>query len=464
MKKKRLMITLLLVISILMCVGFAYAYLAAGVNNNNAQTASITTGTMNLTFADGTTVLNATQMTIGESVTKTFTIENTGTLEATSSMYFKDLKNTYMNGSMTYALYYSTTENDDYIILQQETNVPQSSTGTDQLINGNITVAAGQKLYYRLVITFNNLEDVDQTSDVNAVLNTSFTLKAGHTGATVSASPANYFITDGNGAIIALTEQGAQAENIVIPATINGEAITKIGNTGNKVYVEGEETGVFYNNKTLKTIDLGNVTEISSLAFDGCTSLKEVTGNKVDTIYDNAFGGCTSLMTVNMPNVSLIGAGVFGGCTILTTTNMPNLTKIGDYAFSNCTSLTTFDLANVTIVRIGTFSGCSSLKNIDLSKVTSILEEAFKGCSSLESVNLSSLKSISGWQEFYGCNNLTHIILNSNLKFYFGSEDHCTFTVSSSVSPLKTTIVNTNDEVKNYDWASVGRDVTFISE
>ena len=180
MKKKRLMITLLLVISIFMFVGFAYAYLAAGVNNNKAQEASITTGTMNLTFADGTTVLNATQMTIGESVTKTFTIENTGTLDATASMYFKDLVNTYMIQSMTYKLEQSTSENGVYKVLLMDTNVPQSSSVSEKLLYGQITVPAGTKLYYKLIITFNNLPNVDQTDDMNAVLNTNFTLKAGH--------------------------------------------------------------------------------------------------------------------------------------------------------------------------------------------------------------------------------------------------------------------------------------------
>jgi len=177
MKKKRLMITLLLIISILMFVGFAYAYLAAGVNNNNAQEASITTGTMNLTFADGTTSLEATEMTIGTSVTKTFTVENTGTLDASASMYFDKLVNTYMDGSMTYRLEYSENENGPYKLLKAETMVPHGRN-FPQLISSIINVPAGEKLYYKLIITFNNLPDVDQTEDIDAVVNTKFTMIA----------------------------------------------------------------------------------------------------------------------------------------------------------------------------------------------------------------------------------------------------------------------------------------------
>ena len=155
MKKKRLMITLLLVISILMFVGFAYAYLAAGVNNDDAQEASITTGTMNLTFADGTSAFQAKEINIGESVTKTFTIENTGTLDATASMYFKDLVNTYLEGSMTYRLEYSENENGPYKLLKAESDVPYSDNFTSQylkLISNIIKVPAGEKLYYKLII------------------------------------------------------------------------------------------------------------------------------------------------------------------------------------------------------------------------------------------------------------------------------------------------------------------------
>jgi len=181
MKKKRLMITLLLVISILLFAGFAYAYLASGVSNANRQEATITTGTMNLTFADGTTSLEATEMTIGTSVTKTFTVENTGTLDASASMYFEDLVNTYMEGSMTYRLEYSDSENGTYKLLKAESDMPRTRSSAypisiPALISSIINVPAGEKLYYKLIITFNNLPDVDQTDDINAVLNTKFTM------------------------------------------------------------------------------------------------------------------------------------------------------------------------------------------------------------------------------------------------------------------------------------------------
>jgi len=183
MNRKKTLTTLLLVISVLMITGFSYAYIGGALSNANKQTASITTGTMTLVFADGTSTLAAKEINIGESITKTFTVENTGTLEATASMYFKDLVNTYMTNSMSYRLEYATSESGTYNVLKEETNVPRSSTAAEELLYGEITVPAGTKYYYKLIITFNNLPEIDQTPDLDAVLNTKFTLKAGHSTA-----------------------------------------------------------------------------------------------------------------------------------------------------------------------------------------------------------------------------------------------------------------------------------------
>jgi len=243
MKKKRLMITLLLVISILMFVGFAYAYLAAGVNNDDAQEASITTGTMNLTFADGTSAFQAKEINIGESVTKTFTIENTGTLKATASMYFKDLKNTYMERSLIYTLEYSTRENGTYKVLRKDATMPRSEGGAKELVYGRITVPAGEKRYYKLTVSFIDI-GIDQTQDLNATFNTSFTLESGHdttseSDKTLAALGLEEYLNEGKG----------------IRPIIGGDLLyiyAAEDNYGTSYYFNGEDMG--YNNLIMGTI------------------------------------------------------------------------------------------------------------------------------------------------------------------------------------------------------------------
>ena len=235
MKKEKILTTLLLLITVFVFTSLAYAYLAGGISNLNKQTAQITTGNMNLIFADGSTSLAATQMTIGSSVTKTFTIENTGTLEGTASMYFVDLVNTYLEDSMSYRLEKSTSQNGTYTVIKTETNVPQSSSASEKILYGNITVPAETKLYYRLIITFNNLPDVDQTSDVNAVLNTKFTLKT------------NKPVTGGAAAVtlaaLGLTEYLNEGTPVFSqPATTNEGIFAAEDNYGTSYYFRGDVT------------------------------------------------------------------------------------------------------------------------------------------------------------------------------------------------------------------------------
>ena len=243
MKKKRLMITLLLLITVFMFIGFAYAYLASGVSNANKQEATITTGTMNLTFADGSTVFQAKSITIGESVTKTFTIENTGTLDATASMYFKNLKNTYMERSLIYTLEYSTRENGKYTVLRKDATMPRSDAGAKELIYGRITVPAGTKRYYKLTVTFIDT-GIDQTADVNATFNTNFTLEAGHD--TTSES-------DKTLAALGLTEYlNEGVPDFSKPATTDEGIFAAEDNYGTSYYFRGD-----VKNNTLKFITEG---------------------------------------------------------------------------------------------------------------------------------------------------------------------------------------------------------------
>jgi len=77
--------------------------------------------------------------------------------------------------------------------------------------------------------------------------------------------------------------------DIVIPAEVNGLAVTKIGE------------GAFAGNTAITSVTVeGNVTEICANAFNGCTALTTVTlPNTVEVIGARAFYGCTSLSTMN---------------------------------------------------------------------------------------------------------------------------------------------------------------------
>ncbi len=116
---------------------------------------------------------------------------------------------------------------------------------------------------------------------------------------------------------------------------------------------------VTYNNQTY------TVTSIGGAAFQGCTSITEVSiPSTVTTIETLAFSRCSGLTSLVIPqSVTSIGRMVFYGCTNLTSINIPrNLTTLAEYLFSHCRSLPAITIpAGVTSIKRECFSDCSSL-------------------------------------------------------------------------------------------------------
>ena len=116
---------------------------------------------------------------------------------------------------------------------------------------------------------------------------------------------------------------------------------------------------VTYNNQTY------TVTSIGGIAFQGCTSITEVSiPSTVTTIETMAFYRCSGLTSLVIPeSVTSIGRMVFYGCTNLTSINIPrNLTTLEEYLFFHCRSLPAITIpAGVTSIKRECFSDCSSL-------------------------------------------------------------------------------------------------------
>ncbi len=172
--KKR--IILVIIISGLVFLGFASTYSFINIlGNTKNQNISAETGTLSLVFEDGNPSIKG-ELEFGSNIVKTFTIENTGTLDATAVMYFDNLINTYTIGSLTYTLSYSETEDGEYSEIVTKTNVPKSETNTSRTLSNVLAIPSKQKYYYNLTITLNYLEDVDQTNDFNAIFMSNFKL------------------------------------------------------------------------------------------------------------------------------------------------------------------------------------------------------------------------------------------------------------------------------------------------
>jgi hypothetical protein len=125
-------------------------------------------------------------------------------------------------------------------------------------------------------------------------------------------------------------------------------------------------TLIAYYSGATDMVTLDSVTAIGDSAFNGCTSLTEVSFPVAISIGSFAFDDCTSLTEVSFPAATSIGSFAFYYCTSLTEVSLPAVTSIGDYAFANCTSLTEVSLPAATSIGTSAFFNCTSLAELSL--------------------------------------------------------------------------------------------------
>ena len=120
-----------------------------------------------------------------------------------------------------------------------------------------------------------------------------------------------------------------QTAPYLIPNTIDGYPVTKIGN--NAYQAAHDLSGV---------IIPDNVTSIGASAFNDCYNLQSVSfGNNLTTIGEAAFTG-TKISTISFPaSLTTIGTHAFSGVNTLKSVRIPRNAEVQDYAFQLCQNL-----------------------------------------------------------------------------------------------------------------------------
>ncbi len=179
-KKTKVVLGVIFVASIAVIIGsISYAYFSLERGEVKNQELSITSGTMRMTFSDNDSGFNG-SLNFGESAEKLFILENTGTLPTSGRIIFTNMINTYLESSLTYKLDYKTSEDSTtWIDASEKKNVPQSDTAATKSLSQVIELPVGAKYYYRLTITLENLDGVDQTADLNAIFSSTFSITEG---------------------------------------------------------------------------------------------------------------------------------------------------------------------------------------------------------------------------------------------------------------------------------------------
>jgi hypothetical protein len=209
--------------------------------------------------------------------------------------------------------------------------------------------------------------------------------------------------------------------------------------------VGGDGTGSYPNYVHLGFTNLrsvaGGVTSISS-AFNGCTTLTQVSFPNATSLDAYAFQGCTGLTDVSFPAVTSIGGRAFQGCIGLTSVSFPQATTIGSGAFQGCTGLTEVSFPEATTIgsaannlATGAFDGCTNLVKAYFPKVTTFTSTDntschFNGCTSLTEVYFPKATSIpattAALSMFNGCTVLKKVVLTSATTIGVYAFDGCT--------------------------------------
>ena len=179
-------------------------------------------------------------------------------------------------------------------------------------------------------------------------------------GDTFTSNNLRYKVTGETPKTVELTGYSTKPTGeLEIPATVNGYAVTSIGNDA-----------------------LSSCKRLTSVVIPGC----------VTNIGYGVFGYCSRLTSVYIPeSVTSISDNLFFACLALTDVNIPSTVKsIGIGAFSSCVGLESIVIPDgVTSIGREAFSGCEVLKEISIpSSVTSIGSKAFESCEKLNTVNI----------------------------------------------------------------------------
>ena len=145
-KNKKLLLVFLCALIVCIISTASYAYFTASVaGNNSAEATVITTGHMEITYAESNVIGTTSNMVPGNHIDKPFTVENTGTVDTAYTIYLNDVINTFATKS---DLVYELITSDGRVVAQ--TTCPSSNTA----IASNIALPIGTTHHYTLRVTF----------------------------------------------------------------------------------------------------------------------------------------------------------------------------------------------------------------------------------------------------------------------------------------------------------------------
>ena len=164
-RKKELIVILSSLLVIVLSVSVAYfttKILGTG------KEISVESADLKVIFTSGSGTINGTNIEPGwSSAENTFTVKNESNGTYKYNIIIKDLVNTFVT---TGFLQYKITSTDGGYTMSDFVDVPKSSTSADTILAENISIAKGATHTYKIIINYNNSDDVDQSADMGKTL------------------------------------------------------------------------------------------------------------------------------------------------------------------------------------------------------------------------------------------------------------------------------------------------------
>ena len=339
-------IIILIVTILVLVIGVSLAYFGLTIiGNDTAKKNKIVTGNLELTFTDNDEI-SLSGVFPGDSITKTITVKNTGSREASYNLVWTELTNEFINDEI---IVEATCKNINSSNIEDGTcnSISQKSVSSASNITSNIPVKPGYTQEYTVKITF-----IDTGKPQNYNKNKSF---SGKLGITESSAKTVYCTYDGE-----LT-QGAEYVN------------------GQYTYRYKQEVGVSsWSNITSDGwgVQLTDKTSTTPVTSELCTYINDKPIVSMTRMFSNSQATTLDLSSFNTSNITNM-ISMFDGST---TTEIKGLSN--------------FNTSKVTDMS-GMFSGSQAktlnLTNFDTSNVTSM--EAMFAESQATTLDLTSFKT-----------------------------------------------------------------------
>lgn len=155
-KEEKIIFGFILLFIFIGIVGFTYGYFRTefAFASNDIEA---TTGTLELKYSDDSALIYKANFKPGEVITKTITVENTGTLDAVYDLVWKEYNNGITNNELVISAVCDSMNSSD-IMSGSCTNIDEKPVSNDA-IKTKVSISPGMKHRYKIEITFKNLDE-----------------------------------------------------------------------------------------------------------------------------------------------------------------------------------------------------------------------------------------------------------------------------------------------------------------